>query len=248
MTNPDADALLGACPLQGTERAEDAPDGKLDVYGADLRFNMDAWGEFFVGYSLVGAVDASTVDGAIEVAHAGGGGFFTSGVTGVYLNERGNSAGTLEGNGQVHTIQAQYDFSLSTIIGPEVFGNGVFDGSLFAMFNMVSSDDDAQADGVKKLKFGADLLWSPLSWLGVGVRADHLRPNSTIKEQNFSIVSPRLVFRTDFASHEEISIIYHATSTRSACAAPHRTSTARKCPTGRRSPTALVRSPASRSR
>jgi len=51
-------------------------------------------------------------------------------------------------------------------------------------------------------------LWSPLSWMGFGVRADHLRPNSTIKEQNFSIVSPRLVFRTDFASHEEISIIY----------------------------------------
>jgi hypothetical protein len=209
VTNPDADALLGACPWQGNPLLEDPPDGSLDIYGADLRLNMDAWGEFFVGYSLVVAQSASTVDGAIEVAHAGGGGFFSSGVTGIYLNERGNSAGTMQGNGHVHNVQAQYDFSLSTIIGPEVFGNAMLDGSLFTMFNLVSSEDDAEADGVKKLKFGADLEFAPLSWFAVGFRADFLRPNSTIEQQNFSILSPRLVFKTEFGSHEEISIIYH---------------------------------------
>lgn len=211
VTNPDADALLGACPFQGTLRAPSdygSPDGSLDLYGADVRFDMGVWGELFVGYSLMDAKNASTVDGAIEGPHAYGGGFFTSGVTGVYLNERGNNAGTLQGNGQVHTVAAQYDFSLSTIIGPDVFGTAVFNGSLFGMFNMVSSDDDPEADGVMKLKFGTDLLYSPLSWFGIGLRADHLRPNSTIEEQNFSIVSPRLVFRTDFATHEELSIIY----------------------------------------
>jgi hypothetical protein len=170
---------------------------------------MDAWGEFFLGYSLVWAKYASTVDAAIEVAHAGGGGFFSSGVTGIYFNERGDSAGTMQGNGHVHNVQAQYDFSLSTIIGPEVFGNTTLDGSLFGMFNLVSSQDDAQADGVQKLKFGADLEFAPLSWFSVGFRADHLRPNSTIEEQNFSILSPRLVFRSDFASHEEISLLFH---------------------------------------
>ncbi len=209
VTNPDADALLGACPWQGNPLLEDPNDGSLDIYGADLRLNMDAWGEFFVGYSLVVANYASTVDGAIEVAHAGGGGFFSSGVTGIYLNERGNSAGTMQGNGHVHNVQAQYDFSLSTIIGPDVFGNAMLDGSLFTMFNVVSSDDDPEADGVKKLKFGADLEFAPLSWFAVGFRADFLRPNSTIEEQNFSILSPRLVFKTEFGSHEEISIIYH---------------------------------------
>ncbi len=208
VTDPNADALLGACPWIGTNR-EDPNDGSLDVYGADLRLNMDAMGEFFVGYSLVVAEYASTVDGAIEVAHAGGGGFFTSGVTGVYLNERGNNAGDLQGNGHVHNMQAQYDFSLSTIIGPGVFGTSTLDASLFAMFNAVSSDDDPQADGVKKLKFGADLEFAPLSWFAVGFRADHLRPNSTIAKQTFSILSPRLVFRTDYGSHEEISLIYH---------------------------------------
>jgi hypothetical protein len=208
VTDPNANALLGACPWQGTVR-EDPNDGSLDVYGADLRLNMDAFGEFFVGYSLVVAKYASTVDAAIEVAHAGGGGFFTSGVTGVYLNERGNNAGDMQGNGHVHNVLAQYDFSLSTLIGPDIFGTSTLDGSLFAMFNVVSSDDDAQADGVKKLKFGADLEFSPLSWFAIGFRADHLRPNSTIEEQTFSILSPRLVFRTEYGSHEEISLIYH---------------------------------------
>jgi hypothetical protein len=208
VTDPNADALLGACPFQGTVR-EDPNDGSLDVYGADFRYNMDAFGEFFIGYSLVVAKYASTVDAAIEVAHAGGGGFFTSGVTGIYLNERGNNAGDMQGNGHVHNVLAQYDFSLSTIIGPGVFGTSTLDGSLFGMFNAVSSEDDAEADGVTKLKFGADLEFAPLSWFAVGFRADHLRPNSTIKKQNFSILSPRLVFRTDYASHEEISLIYH---------------------------------------
>lgn len=208
VTDPDSGALLGACPWIGTVR-EDPNDGRLDVYGADLRLNMDAFGELFVGYSLVWAEYASTVDAAIEVAHAGGGGFFTSGVTGVYLNERGNNAGDLQGNGHLHNVLAQYDFSLSTLIGPEVFGTSTLDGSLFAMFNAVSSEDDAQADGVKKLKFGADLEFSPLEWLAVGFRADHLRPNSTISQQTFSILSPRLVFRTEYGSHEEISLIYH---------------------------------------
>jgi hypothetical protein len=208
VTDPNAGALLGACPWIGTVR-EDPNDGRLDVYGADLRLNMDAFGEFFVGYSLVWAEYASTVDAAIEVAHAGGGGFFTSGVTAVYLNERGNNAGDLQGNGHVHNVLAQYDFSISTLIGPDVFGTSTLDGSLFAMFNAVSSEDDAQADGVKKLKFGADFEFSPLSWFAVGFRADHLRPNSTISEQTFSILSPRLVFRTEYGSHEEISLIYH---------------------------------------
>jgi len=208
VTDPDQGALLGACPWQGTVR-EDPNDGRLDVYGADLRLNMDAFGEFFVGYSLIWAEYASTVDAAIEVAHAGGGGFFTSGVTGVYLNERGNNAGDLQGNGHVHNVLAQYDFSLSTLIGPDLFGNATLDGSLFGMFSAVTSEDDPGADGVKKLKFGADLEFAPLEWFAIGFRGDRLMPNSRIPEQAFTILSPRLVFRTEYGSHEEISLIYH---------------------------------------
>ncbi len=207
--DPDANALLGACPHQGNILLEYPPDGSLTVYGADLRLDFSAFGELAMAYSMIVADYASTVDGAIEVAHAFGGGFFNSGVTGVYLNERGNSAGTQEGNGSVHSAQAQYDFSLSTLIGPAVFGNTTLDASLFGMFNYVNSDDDPEADGVMKLKFGFDLEYSPLSWMGMGFRGDHLRPNSTIDEQTFSILSPRLVFRSELATHEEISISYH---------------------------------------
>ena len=208
VSDPTQGAALGACPWQGTVR-EDPNDGRLDVYGADLRLNMDAFGEFFVGYSLIWAEYASTVDAAIEVAHAGGGGFFTSGVTGVYLNERGNNAGDLQGNGHVHNVLAQYDFSLSTLIGPDVFGTATLDGSLFGMFSAVTSQDDPGADGMKRLKFGADLEFAPLEWFAVGFRGDRLMPNSKISEQNYTVLSPRIVFRSEFGSHEEISLIYH---------------------------------------
>jgi len=90
-----------------------------------------------------------------------------------------------------------------------VFGNSTLDGSLFGMFSAVTSEDDPGADGVKKLKFGADLEFAPLEWFAIGFRGDRLMPNSRIPQQAFTILSPRLVFRTEYGSHEEISLIYH---------------------------------------
>ncbi len=42
-----------------------------------------------------------------------------------------------------------------------------------------------------KLKFGTDLYGSLFSTLAAGLRVDHVRPNSNIPEQAFSIISPR---------------------------------------------------------
>jgi hypothetical protein len=63
-------------------------------------------------------------------------------------------------------------------------------------------------DGVKKLKYGADVLGTPLKWLGIGLRYDRVQPNSKIPEQSFGIISPRITFRTAFLTHEEIAFQY----------------------------------------
>jgi hypothetical protein len=63
-------------------------------------------------------------------------------------------------------------------------------------------------DGANHVKYGVDALGTPLKWLGLGLRFDRVQPNSKIPEQSFAIVSPRIMFRTAFLTHEEISFSY----------------------------------------
>jgi hypothetical protein len=64
-------------------------------------------------------------------------------------------------------------------------------------------------DGVKKLKYGADLIITPWSWLGFGVRADVVQPTNINAEQNrFWVVSPKIIFKTKWQTHEEVTLWY----------------------------------------
>ena len=75
------------------------------------------------------------------------------------------------------------------------------------MFTMVDSPAPAEAPAAlapmwnmstKKLKLGADVMYTPLPWLGVGGRFDHVEPDLDAKiggsTLNFSVLSPRWSF------------------------------------------------------
>ena len=62
--------------------------------------------------------------------------------------------------------------------------------------------------GTEKLKYGADLVANLLPWLGVGVRGDVVQPDSHDSKESFGIVSPKLIFRSKFVTHEEITLQY----------------------------------------
>ena len=118
-----------------------------------------------------------------------------------------------QGNGHIDTLLAQYELSL-TNFRQQISGGPKFDGEgadlylkLYGMYNQVHSDV-ALTDGIHKLKYGADLAWSLTSWLTAAVRADRLQPNSRVPEQSFSILSPRLVFRSKWISREAVTIQY----------------------------------------
>lgn len=217
-----AEGPVGACKHEsaadnqtaagGFVRRSDTPDGSLAVLGFDAVLNTGSLGRIFIGGSRVFAKHAVTVDNAIEVIHAYGGGFFKSGVTHQYLVEKSQwddyTVMNRGGNGHVDTAELQWDLSLSSLIGPELFGQQQLDLQLFGMLNMIKSDDSARLDGVSKLKYGADLLYSLTGWFGIGVRGDRVEPRSDIPEQSFSVLTPRLVFRSGFGSHEQIHIGY----------------------------------------
>jgi hypothetical protein len=59
-----------------------------------------------------------------------------------------------------------------------------------------------------KLKYGADFYFHALPVMGVGIKVDHLQPNSKLPEQAFTIVSPRLEFRSTWITRERVTLQY----------------------------------------
>ncbi|MDP9001236.1 MAG: hypothetical protein M3O46_14135, partial [Myxococcota bacterium] len=54
----------------------------------------------------------------------------------------------------------------------------------------------------------ADLLYTFLPFMGVGLRADRVVPNSKDAQETFHVIAPRFVFKTDWTSRETITLLY----------------------------------------
>ncbi len=104
------------------------------------------------------------------------------------------------GTGSINSFLVQYDFSFGTLArkiqnpyssfwgdGPDVTLN------LFGLYQTVSSTDTSHwfplvGDGVKKLKYGADLIVTPVSWFAFGARADYVQPTSLDVHESFGVI------------------------------------------------------------
>lgn len=205
------------------------PDGKMSIFGGEVRFDMpDVFGYLYLGASYVNLKNATTVGPATEVIHSFGGGDYNMGVTGNYLdseycrwrlnsNATGDMAtaspanGCSGGNGGVLTLGGQYEAKLGDLLGQSPFGEGQdLTMKFYGMWNKVSSKETNPAgnDGISKMKFGTDFFFDAFPVLAFATRFDYLAPNSRYKKQNFMILSPRIVFRSQFVTHEQITIQY----------------------------------------
>ncbi len=210
------------------------PTGKQTIVGADARMDLGLFGYLYAGYSYQMLSNALTVDNAIESIHSLGAGNFRLGVVDNYLESpycltaSAPNESCSNGDGAIGTVLFQYELGLANF--------GILPGSmdlrtkLYGMFNHVSVDDieeqrlldqwelllptsqktvnDLRQDGTTKIKFGADMEFFPLDWMSAGVRFDRLDPHSKLKNEGFSILSPRLSFRTKMVTHETITLQY----------------------------------------
>jgi hypothetical protein len=140
-----------------------------------------------------------------------------------------NPNGCSDGTGTINALHAQYEFSLTNYLdqssgGQRFWGRGTdLKVALYGMLAMVDSEaiQTADADGplntlntrsdnykVTKMKFGADVLVQVLPWLSPAVRFDRIMPNDKIPEQSFAILSPRLEFKSQWITHERITLQY----------------------------------------
>jgi hypothetical protein len=200
---------LAAYAMEEDRRGELTPDnrrGRMQVFGPELRVNANRAGYWYLGFSVIDMYKGRTVGPAIEVVHAQGGGNFTLGVVDNYLEGPTQQSG---GDGAVYTIGVQTEHSLKKILqGDQFWGNG-WDLRLtvYGMLNFIESPDP-DVDGTHKLKYGADLFYSALSWMGAALRFDRVQPHSELPEQSFAILSPRIVFRSSWLTREQIFIQY----------------------------------------
>src|SRR5690606_2013844 len=118
------------------------------------------------------------------------------------------------GTGTLTTLGAQYDFSFGNYLrqGVNTVGPGPdIVASLFGIYTSVGSedaseDDDGNAlyDGVGKLKYGTELTYSMLSWLAASLRYDRILPNIDDTDRTHAILSPRLIFHSDWGSQDQV--------------------------------------------
>jgi hypothetical protein len=209
-------------------------DGSMFVFGPEIRFNGGLFGELYAGFSHVGASHVQAVGPGVEVIHSLGGGA-VSGANGLVDNYLGTCGACVlndVGMGAINTIELQYDYSFGALWrklkdpnSPGFWGEGSdVRLSVFGMMNFVDSRDPKQ-DGNVKLKYGMDVVYTPLPWFGVGMRGDVVQPQSKNQgdiaggagpggrpwrgsEYSFGVLSPKAIVRTHFVSHEEVTIQY----------------------------------------
>jgi len=173
------------------------PDGSITVLGTDLRLSMGRFGHLYGAASLVDAEYASTVGRIIEVLNTRGG----PGLIDNYLGVE---------SGKLAVFGAQYDLSVGRLISyPVPFNADGPDLMLSGFGMMVQADQEfSYYGGDTALKFGGEIAYSPLSWLSLGTRYDRVSPNIDNDRYGFAVISPRLIFHSDWAATDQVVLQY----------------------------------------
>jgi hypothetical protein len=204
-SNPSWDGPGNSPPVQATSPARQPDQSKpsIAIYGADVKLLGGVLGDGYIGFSHLSATNALYLADAIEVLHSFGG-------WQLHDNYFGRPGGTDQTTGTINSVEVQYSFSFGQLFHyPQAFwGDGPdLIGTVFGMYNKVNAPMNPTFS-LSKLKFGTEWTYVPLPWLGLGGRYDVVEPNLDNSTESFSVISPRIIFRTAFVTHEQVMIQY----------------------------------------
>jgi hypothetical protein len=187
------------------------PDGGITVLSVDGQAQLAPLGRLFLGLGHTIADEARGVSGVVRVLNTQGG----PGLMREYLGTRSDGTGTLT------TTALQYDVSIGEIVrSPQPFYGYAPDVlvSVFGMYTHVTSDDPGHIDpytgdevvydGVDKVKYGTEVTYGVLPWLAFSGRYDRVIPNTDDDSQTLAALSPRVIFRTDWNSQDQVTLQY----------------------------------------
>jgi hypothetical protein len=199
-------AMLGGHYINAFSRDERGtgtllPDGRITILAGDLRLNLGRFGHLYAAVSHTDASEASSVGRIVEVMNTRGG-------PGLMQSYLGNKSG---GTGKLIIMGGQYDLSVGKLISyPTPF---TADGpdlvvSLFGINGKVLESNDKAYEGLSMLKFGGEVTYSMLSWLAASFRYDHVDPDLQDDRKTFAVISPKVIFHTDWSSTDQIVLSY----------------------------------------
>jgi hypothetical protein len=173
-------------------------DGRIHVAGLEAKAVSQTYGYLALAAAMVDAKNAYRLRGLSTFA--GDGVSLTNDWFG----------GTTGGTGRLLLAGVNYRFSLGSILrAPAPFWGDAPDVVVEAAFQMASTkSDDPGFSGRFKQKAGLDVLYTFLPWLGAGLRLDRIEPNSKDPEETFYALAPRLQFRSNWTSHETVTLKY----------------------------------------
>lgn len=172
-------------------------DGRINVYGVDARLSDSVWGYFALGTALIKGKNAYPLKG-----------LNTYGGDGEQLTDRWWGVDT-GGTGKLWILAMNYGFSLGRILSyPVQFTEGP-DVEINAGFHLTRTWSDFDGfDGRWRHKYGADVMYTFMRYMGIGLRGDRVVPSSKDSGETFHVIAPRLQLKTDWNSHEKISLMY----------------------------------------
>ncbi len=190
----------------------DQADGSISILGADGHISAGYLGHLYLGVSHASAKNARGVSPVVRILEAPGG-------PGLMRTYFGPNSG---GNGSLTTFGAQYDLSLGNLLSHPLAHDGDSPDlilSLFGIYTQVGSNqkafdatnvgsDPTAHDGVKKLKYGAEATYSMLSWLAASARYDRVMADTSDDHQTYAVVSPRVIFHSDWNSQDQVVVQY----------------------------------------
>jgi hypothetical protein len=173
-------------------------DARMHVFAAEMTASHSAFGLLAIAASRTDATNAYILKG-VE----------TFGGEGNQLTDRylGDETG---GTGTMNVVGFNYSTSLGKILAfPKSFDTSSPDliiqaGGLLAH----SNGANPLFDGRIRYKAGLDVMVTCFSWLSVAFRVDHVTPNSKDHSEDFQVVAPRLVFKSNWNSRENITLMY----------------------------------------
>lgn len=183
----------------------------MNVVGLDVAVQTPYSGRLYLAASRVGADHAIYLAPAIEVVHGYGG----RGITDNFLGTDKSEHGT----GNLWNFAFEGSYSLRRLLGKvkpsaQRFLHG---GDItLRYFGMVTYVESMQADPDPAInrdrrtyfKWGGELGWLALSWLGVSLRYDRVILNMDDDADSFRIVTPRLTFFSKWFLDAQIYLQY----------------------------------------
>jgi hypothetical protein len=185
-----------------------AHEAKLMTVGAEAKVSLPYAGDLWISPSIVLVKNGWALgEAGVEVAHS----LSPEGIASNYFGWSGSPANST-GTGKLVNLGFIYENTLANVLGKSPAEVPNVKGSAFGL--LVDSHLDLPAttaigqDRITHFKWGADVEYNPLDWLGVMARFDSVNYDMDHGGYIFAAATGRLSFYSHFASGERIYLQY----------------------------------------